>query len=365
MNAATQRQLARVALLAFLLVLLLPTLLTILDGAGRSGVHAAGAQPLAQATATRRPTATPRAATRATPAPTPAATAARSAAPAAAGSVSLAETTNIVLLGSDRRPDMPNWRTDVLMVLSIDNANNRVGVISLPRDIYIDNIPGHNPNKINVVDYLGEQDEPNGGGPKLLSAILEEKMGVPIHHYVRFNFETLKDLVDAMGGIEVNVDCPLYDPNRYDEGGLPLALDAGVHRLNGGQALTYVRSRYVGGDLDRTRRQQRFAWAVRDQIQNEDLLPRIPAMYTAIADSVQTDMSLMEGVALVRFALKLDSENVHGLVVNDPTMIREGYAGSMWVWFPNWDVISAAAQTIFDTPPLLEANLKDGKPQCP
>lgn len=365
MNAATQRQLARVALLALLLVLLLPALLTILDGAGRSSVHAAGAQPLAQATATRRPTATPRAATRATPAPTPAPTAARNTAPATAGSVSLAETTNIVLLGSDRRPDMPNWRTDVLMVLSIDNANNRVGVISLPRDIYIDNIPGHNPNKINVVDYLGEQDEPNGGGPQLLSAILEEKMGVPIHHYVRFNFETLKDLVDAMGGIDINVDCPLYDPNRYDEGGLPLALDVGVHRLNGGQALTYVRSRYVGGDLDRTRRQQRFAWAVRDQIQNEDLLPRIPAMYTAIADSVQTDMSLMEGVALVRFALKLDSENVHGLVVNDPTMIREGYAGNMWVWFPNWDVIGAAAQSIFDTPPLLEANLKDGKPQCP
>jgi LCP family protein required for cell wall assembly len=363
MNAATQRQLARAALFALVLLLIFPTILVTIGAA--DSAQAAGEQPLAQATATRRPTATPRASTRATATPAPTATPSARTGAAAVGATTLADTTNIVLLGSDRRPDMPNWRTDVLMVLSIDEANNRVGVISLPRDIYIDNIPGHNPNKINVVDYVGEQDKPNGGGPELLSSILEEKIGVPIHHYVRFNFETLKNLVDAMGGIEVNVDCPIYDPNRYDEGGLPLALDVGVHRLNGGQALTYVRSRYVGGDLDRTRRQQRFAWAVRDQIQNEDLLSRIPAMYTAIADSVQTDMSLMEGVALVRFALKLDSENVHGLVVNDPSMIREGYAGNMWVWYPNWDVISAAAQTIFDTPPLLEANLKDGKPQCP
>ncbi len=366
MNAATQRQLARAALLALILLLIFPTILTAISVAATGAVHAAGEQPVAQATATRRPTATPRGTTRATPTPAPtAASNSNAATTTSTGVTSLSDTTNIVLLGSDRRPDMPNWRTDVLMILSIDEANNRVGVISLPRDIYIDNIPGHNSNKINVIDYLGEQDKPNGGGPELLSKIIEEKIGVPIHHYVRFNFETLKDLVDAMGGIEVDVDCPIYDPNRYDEGGLPLALDVGVHRLNGGQALTYVRSRYVGGDLDRTRRQQRFAWAVRDQIQNEDLLSRMPAMYTVIADSVQTDMSLMEGVGLVRFALKLDSDNVHGLVVNDPSMIREGYAGNMWVWYPNWDVIAQAAQEIFDTPPLLDANMKDGKRQCP
>ena len=355
MNAATQRRLSRSALLALVFVLLFSAVLTSLT------TSSAGVALAAQATATRRPTATPRAAT--TPTPIPAN--GKSVPATSVATAPQAETTNILLLGSDRRPDTPNWRTDVLMILSIDQATNRVGVISLPRDIYIDNIPGHRPNKINVVDYVGEQDEPNGGGPALLGSIIEAKMGVPIHHYVRFNFEALKKLVDAMGGIDVDVDCPLYDPNRYDQGGLPLALEPGVHRLNGGEALTYVRSRYVGGDLDRTRRQQRFAWAVRNQIQQEDLLPRIPAMYTAIADSVQTDMSLMEAVGLVRFALKLDTENVHGLVVNDPSMIKEGYAGAMWVWYPNWDVIAAAAQDIFNTPPILQSNLKDGKVQCP
>ena len=184
----------------------------------------------------------------------------------AAASPSLQDTTNILLLGSDRRPNTPNWRTDVMMILAIDEATKQVGVISLPRDIYVDEIPDHRGNKINVIDYLGEQDEPNGGGPKLLGQIIEKKIGVPIDHYIRFDFEAFKKLVDAMGGVEIEVDCPLYDPQGYDQGGLPLALDKGVHRLNGGEALSYVRSRLVGGDLERERRQQRFAWAVRSQI---------------------------------------------------------------------------------------------------
>lgn len=227
----------------------------------------------------------------------------------------------------------------------------------------MDEIPNHRGNKINVIDYLGEQDEPDGGGPKLLGQILENKIGVPIDHFIRFDFEAFKRLVDAMGGVEIEIDCPLYDPYGYDQGGLPLALDEGVHRLNGGEALSYVRSRLVGGDLERERRQQRFAWAVRSQILNENLLTRVPAIYQALNDNVQTDLGLRDAIKLVRFALDLDADNVHGFVVNDPSMIKEGYAGAMWVWYPNWDNIAKAAGGLFDTPPLLDTNTQDEK--CP
>lgn len=283
--------------------------------------------------------------------------------PAAAATPSLQKTTNILLLGSDRRPNTPNWRTDVMMIIAIDEATKQVGVISLPRDIYVDEIPDHRGNKINVIDYLGEQDEPDGGGPKLLGQIIENKIGVPIDHFIRFDFEAFKRLVDAMGGVEIEVDCPLYDPYGYDQGGLPLALDAGVHRLNGGEALSYVRSRLIGGDLERERRQQRFAWAVRSQILNENLLTRVPAIYQALNDNVQTDLGLRDAIKLVRFALDLDADNVHGFVVNDSSMITEGYAGNMWVWYPDWDAIAAAANELFDTPPLLDTNTQDEK--CP
>lgn len=136
----------------------------------------------------------------------------------AAAAPSLDKTINILLLGSDRRPNTPNWRTDVMMIIAIDEATKQVGVISLPRDIYVDEIPDHRGNKINVIDYLGEQDEPGGGGPKLLGQIIEDKIGVPIHHYIRFDFEAFKKLVDAMGGVEIEIDCPLYDPQGYDQG---------------------------------------------------------------------------------------------------------------------------------------------------
>lgn len=275
----------------------------------------------------------------------------------------LDKTTNILLLGSDRRPNTPNWRTDVMMILAIDEATNQVGVISLPRDIYVDNIPGHSGNKINVIDYVGEQDKPNGGGPELLSKVLKDKIGVPIQHYIRFDFEAFKSLVDAMGGVQIEIDCPLYDPQGYDQGGLPLALDKGPHRLNGGQALSYVRSRLVGGDLERERRQQRMAWAVRSQISSENLLPRVPAMYAALKDHVQTDLGLRDAIKLVRFALGVDASDVHGFVVNDPSMIKEGWAGQMWVWYPNWAKIAEAAKKVFTTPPLLKTDPKDVK--CP
>jgi LCP family protein required for cell wall assembly len=281
----------------------------------------------------------------------------------AANAPSLDRTINILLLGSDRRPNTPNWRTDVMMIIAIDEATKQVGVISLPRDIYVDVIPNHRGNKINVIDYLGEQDEPNGGGPKLLGQIIEDKIGVPIDHYIRFDFEAFKKLVDAMGGVEIEVDCPLYDPYGYDQGGLPLALDKGVHRLNGGEALSYVRSRLVGGDLERERRQQRFAWAVRSQILNENLLTRVPALYQALNDHVQTDLGLRDAIKLVRFALDLNADNVHGFVVNDPSMIEEGYAGNMWVWYPNWENIAKAAEDLFNMPPLLDTNTQDER--CP
>lgn len=336
---------------AFLLLSLVASLLTGCGGATASAAPAAApaAQPIQremQAPAAAAPTKAS-----ATPTPTlPPVT------PEAALQLDdlqpLLKTTNILLLGSDRRPNMPNWRTDVIMIVAVDRPNNRVGVISLPRDLYIDQIPNHRGNKINVIDYLGEQDEPNGGGPKLLGQVLEAKIGIPIHHYVRVDFEAVKRLVDAMGGVEVDVDCPLYDPYGYDEGGDPLALDVGVHRLTGGEALSYVRSRRIGGDLERERRQQRFIWAVRTQIQNENLLPRIPAIYQAMQGSVQTDLNLIDAVKLVRMAMGLEKDDVHGFVVNDPSMITAGYAGQMWVWYANWPKIAEAAQQVFDKPAL-------------
>ncbi len=265
----------------------------------------------------------------------------------------LDHTTNILVLGSDRRPDTPNWRTDVMMIVALDDVTGRAGVISIPRDIYIDVIPGHQPNKINVLDYLGEKDEPGGGGPALFASIVEEKMGIHIDHWVRFDFAGFIKLVDALGGVEVDIDCAYYDYFQIED--VILNVKPGVQRLSGDEALVYVRSRRLGGDLDRARRQQRFIWAIRNQVLNENILTRLPALYNAVSDSVQTDMGVVSALKVVRFAIALEREQITGEVIGYP-LVQQGYAGNMWIFKADWDAIRTEVQKVFDRDPFIDTN---------
>jgi LCP family protein required for cell wall assembly len=264
------------------------------------------------------------------------------------GQLPLSRTLNILVLGSDRWPNVENWRTDVMMIVALDFAQARVGVISIPRDLYMNPIPNHQPNKMNVIDYLGERDEPNGGGPKLLKRLIQEHMGITIHHYLRFDHQSFQALVDTLGGVEIEIDCP------YNDG--VINLKAGVQRLTTAEALRYVRSRDLGGDLDRARRQQRFIWAVRNQILKENLLPRLPALYQNLAGSIQTDIGLVTALRLARFVLTINPDNVHSLVLAPPTLLTEGWRQGMFVFIPDWPAIAKAAQIIFERPPFVETN---------
>lgn len=286
-------------------------------------------------------------------APDAAPAAAPAASPAQDDDRPLSHTTNVLVLGSDRRPNTPNWRTDVMMIVALDFENDRAGVISLPRDIFIDVIPGHNPNKINTVDYLGEKDKPGGGGPALLAGIIEEKMGVPIHHWVRFDFTGFVDLVDALGGVEIEIDCPYYDYFQIEN--VILNVKPGETTLSGDEALVYVRSRKIGGDLDRARRQQRFIWALRNQVLDQNILPKLPALYNAVSDTVQTDMGMVQTLRVARFAMGLDREDITGFVVGYP-QVEQGYVGNMWVFVADWDAIAAEAQLVFERDPFIDTN---------
>lgn len=268
--------------------------------------------------------------------------------PPAEDSLPLSRTLNILILGSDRLPNMPNWRTDVMMVVALDFDAQRIGVISIPRDVYVDVIPNHQPNKMNVIDYLGEKDEPNGGGPKLLERIIYERMGLRVDHYLRFDFSSFQTVVNTLGGVEIEIDCPYVDR--------VINLKPGVQRLNGDQALRYVRSRDIGGDLDRARRQQRIVWAVRNQMLKENWLPRLPTLYQTLASSIQTDVGIVTALRVARFVLSIDPDNVHSFVLSPPELINEGWRQGMFVFVPDWPAITTAVQKIFDRPPFIETN---------
>jgi len=273
----------------------------------------------------------------------------------------LSNTTNILLLGSDRRTELTSWRTDAIMVIALDLEGQAAGVISIPRDLYLDQIPltDVGANRINVVDYLGEQDHA-GGGPEALAQIIDTYMDIPIHYYLRFEFESFQKAIDILDGIEIEIDCAgsyYVASETEDEEDWILELPSGVHRLSGREALAYVRNRDVlTGDLDRARRQQRLAWAVRNQVLRENLFPRIPALYAILASSIQTDIGIAETVKFTRFALELDTQSIHGLVIAPPDLLREGMREEMFVFLPDWDAISETVQTIFERPPFEQTN---------
>lgn len=262
----------------------------------------------------------------------------------------LERTRNILILGSDQRPNEPNWRTDVIMIVAVDTERQRVGVISLPRDLFLEMIPNHDPNRINVVDYLGEQDEVNGG-PKLLAQIIQEHMGIRIDNFVRFNFEAFRKVIDAIGGVEVDVYC------NYADSMAGLHINAGHHLMDGELALKYVRSRYTTSDLDRARRQQQVIWAVRQAMANNNQLTRIPAIYGAVADNLQTDIDLISMVKLSRFALTLQTEKVYTFVLSPPDDLQPGWRYGMSVFVADWPAIQNHVQRIFERPPLSAADV--------
>lgn len=264
----------------------------------------------------------------------------------------LSRTLNILLLGSDRRPNTPNWRTDVMMILALDLDQQKAGVISIPRDLYLEVIPGHSPNRANVVDYLGEQDKPNGGGPQLLTAIIHQKMGIAIDHYLRFDFDSFRDVVNALGGVDMDVHCTYYDTLYIDNPNDAVLLNVkpGHYKMDGNTALAYARSRRIGGDLDRARRQQEIVWAVRNEILQANLLPRIPALYAALSGAIQTDIDIVTAVRLTRFVLGLDKTKVHGFVLAPPKLLTPGWRQGMSIFVADWSAIADAVQHVFARP---------------
>jgi LCP family protein required for cell wall assembly len=276
----------------------------------------------------------------------------------------LNNTTNVLILGSDQRADQPNWRTDVIILLMMNPDLEEAAIVSFPRDMYIDPIPDHLPNRINVIDFLGELDAPGGGGPRLLRSILEDRLGITIEHYVRFRFQGFIAVIDALGGLKIHVDCHLYE--HYPEEGIYLNLAPGEHLLTGQQALSYVRSRRSGGgDLERARRQQRVLWALRKQLVDQNLLPSARGLYEALRYSVDTDVGLWDALKYARFAISLDETRVKGQVLSPPDALRPSWRQEMAVFLVDWRYIASDLQRIFDQPPLVETNTasEPGRPQ--
>ena len=212
--------------------------------------------------------------------------------------------TNIVLLGSDRRPGAAAWRTDSMIIVSVDATNNMVRLLSIPRDLWV-YIPGHGYNRINTADLWGELAK-KGSGPERIKKTIHHNLGIPIHYYVRVDFEGFVKIIDAVGGIDVDVDCPLPD----------MKLSAGMDHMDGRRALRYARSRYSTNDFDRSRRQRKVLMALWDQALTLNIIPRLPELWWTMTNSFQTDLSLDQVITLAYVGAQLEPQDILSRAIN-------------------------------------------------
>lgn len=259
------------------------------------------------------------------------------------------ERVNILLLGVDQRPDEEGpWRSDTMIVVSVDPKTMMAGALSIPRDLYVD-IPGYGDRRVNMAHFLGDAYDYPGGGPGLAMKTVEYNLGVPIHYYVRIDFQGFREIVDYLGGITINVEEEIWD-YRYPDGQYgytTIHIPAGTQHMDGQMALQYARTRHSGTDFDRLRRQQQVLMAMRDKALRLDLIPRIPALASAMGQTVSTNLQLGEVVTLAQIAAGIDAEDIRFAVIDErmtvPIVLEEG--GD--VLFPRRDKIREAVEEIF------------------
>lgn len=237
---------------------------------------------------------------------------------------------NILLLGVDDRSweeDNGPPRTDTMILLTINPKDNTAGMLSLPRDLWVE-IPGQDYYKINQAYGLGEAQGLSGGGAGLAMATVEQLLGISVPFYAQINFNAFVQVIDQMGGVKINVPETLTIDPIDDE---VKTLKPGVQTLPGNLALAYVRARNTaGGDFDRAQRQQQVLRAIEKRLTNPNLLlpliAKTPAIYKEINNGVSTNLTPQQIFNLARLIPNIPSENIVSLAINEDHAV----AGQSW-----------------------------------
>jgi LCP family protein required for cell wall assembly len=255
--------------------------------------------------------------------------------------------------------------TDSIMLLAIDHETEQVGVISIPRDLWVD-IPGWGADRINSAYFLGEYTKYKGGSPALAKAVAEKTLGIPIKHVVLIKMDGLVQGVDALGGVTVTLDCPLYEqtPDPKNENRmLNWSLPAGDVTLTGAEARKFATYRYLTSDFGRAQRQQQLIWAIRNRAESVNIVSRIPQLWTALQGTFKTDLSVLDLLRLVRFGLTLDPQKVTGASLSDVIKPYRTKGGASVLVIKDKASLNRRLGEMFTSRPLAELGKTNGK--CP
>ena len=214
------------------------------------------------------------------------------------------ERLNILLVGADQRPEQGFFNTDTLIVVSIDPTTKEVAMFSLPRDTVDVPLPADSPARAVYGDVFGGKinslcmaakarpDIFPSGCFGTIKEVLGTLYGLDIKYYVQVNFEGFKQVVDALGGVTVNVQTPVVDDSYPTDRGqlMRVYIPSGIQHMTGDEALVYARSRHGSSDFDRGQRQQRVIMSLRQQADVGGMIPRIPDLGKSLKKAVHTDI---------------------------------------------------------------------------
>jgi len=207
----------------------------------------------------------------------------------------------VLIMGVDIRKDDVG-RSDTMMIATIDPRLDQATLLSIPRDTRV-KIRGRGYDKINAAFAYG--------GVALSESTVENFLGIDIDHYVLIDTSSFVKIIDAIGGVDIDVEKRMYYEDPWDDnGGLVIDLYPGQQHMDGKTAVTYVRYRDSEGDIGRVQRQQAFMKACMDKVTSPEIVPRIPKIVREVIDAVETDMSLRQ---LLELAGALKAAASHGL----------------------------------------------------
>jgi LCP family protein required for cell wall assembly len=237
---------------------------------------------------------------------------------------------NILLLGVGGSSHPGGSLADTIQVYSIDPINKSASIVSIPRDLYVTRANGTK-SKINAVyaDAVSNCTKTKNSCPADVDAggqAMKEVVGtildLPIHYFIRIDFDGFAKVIDTLGGIQINVEKPLNDPFFPDaqlKGYEPLYIPAGLQTMTGSKALKYARSRETTSDFDRARRQQQVINAVKDKALKLNVLAnpkKLTDILNTLGAHLRTDIKLDEMKRLAELAGQINTDSTKTKVLD-------------------------------------------------
>ena len=281
------------------------------------------------------------------------------------------ERLNVLLVGIDQRGDSTTFNTDTLIVASVDPVNGTVTMFSIPRDTVDFPVPENAQqlygatygNKINSY-YASASRHPDvfpDGPMPALREMLGNFYGMKIDYSLMVNFTGFQEIVDALDGVRITARNPVAD-DSYPIGGGKYArihVLAGVHAMDGAEALIFARSRHGSSDFDRAARQQQVISAIRAQSDMAAITRNLPSLAVALKDSLKSDFPQQDLPLLLDLIAQIDAGSIRSLVFTPPNYQTVGSDSRGYIITPDVAKIRAAVLQAFSAQPTKEEREAD------